>query len=144
MFYPVTPGAQFIEIMNHSTQNFDLWGWRLDGLNLTFPPGSIVTNGQILVLAQNRSAFTAAYGDRPVFGVFGEGLSPQGLALVLIKPGGDSGDVVVNAVRYEPAAPWPDIAIGAALQLIDPAQDNSRPSNWATDPLALATPGAPN
>src|SRR5262249_8281778 len=47
---PIMPGAQFVEIMNHSSQNFDLWGWRVDGLNLAFPPGSIVTNGQILVL----------------------------------------------------------------------------------------------
>ncbi len=144
MSSPLTPGAQFIEVLNHSTQNFDLWGWRLDGLNLTFPPGSIVTNGQILVLAQNRAAFTSAYGDLPVFALFGGNLAAQGQALVLLKPGGDSGDVVVNAVRYEAAAPWPDATNGAALQLIDAAQDNRRPSNWATDPMVLATPGAPN
>ena len=33
---------------------------------------------------------------------------------------------------------------GQSLQLIDLEQDNSRSSNWATDPEALATPGAVN
>ena len=70
--------AQFIEILNRSELNFDLSGWRLEGVGLTFPPGSIVTNGQILVLAQNRVAFRNAYGSVPVFAVFGGSLQLSG------------------------------------------------------------------
>ncbi len=143
MFAPATPGAQFIEIMSRAACSFDLSGWRLDGANFTFPLGSIITNGQILVLAQDQAAFTAVYGKRPVFGVFGASLSRSEQRLVLVKPG-TAGEVAVNGVRYEAVAPWPGLTNGASLQLLDAAQDNSRPSNWAIDPGALATPDAPN
>jgi hypothetical protein len=143
MFAPTTPGAQFIEIVNRSPFNFDLWGWRLDGVGLSFPPGSIVTNGQRIVLAQNRTAFTSAYGSVPLFALFNGSLSSSGEAIVLVQPGAME-DVLVNGVPYETTAPWPGAMAGASLQLIDVTQDNSRPSNWAMDALALATPGAPN
>jgi hypothetical protein len=144
MFAPATPGAQFIEIRNRSGYVFGLSGWRLDGVNFTFPLGSILTNGQIIVLAQNRAAFRTAYGTVPVFGLFGGTLSAQEQVLALVEPGGGLGDVVVDGVRYEGGAPWPRVAIGQSLQLIDITQDNSRPSNWATDLVTPATPGAPN
>jgi hypothetical protein len=143
MFASGTPGAQFVEIMNRSAQNFDLSGWRLDGANLTFPLGSIVTNGQIMVLARNRSAFTATYGPIPVFGVFNANLSAQGQRLVLLEPG-LTNDLVIDGVFYEANPPWPAGTNGFSVQLIDAAQDNSRPSNWAIDPTTRATPGAAN
>jgi hypothetical protein len=143
MYAPATTGAQFIEIMNRSAQNFDLWNWQLVGVGLTFPAGSIITNGQIVVLAQNRTAFLAAYGRQPLFALFDANLSAQGQSLMLVRPG-VLGDELIDGVHYEAGAPWPGITNGVSLQLIDTAQDNSRPSNWAADRTAQATPGAPN
>jgi hypothetical protein len=143
MFAAAAPGAQFIEIVNRSMFNFDLWGWRLDGVDLEFPPGSVVTKGQTIVLVENKAAFAATYGDVPVFAVFPGSLSVSGEALLLIKPDA-AGDILVNGLRYETAPPWPGIAIGASLQLIDLAQDNGRPSNWGTNLVVRATPGAAN
>jgi hypothetical protein len=137
------PDTQFIEIVNRSAQNFDLWNWRLDGVNLTFPAGSIITNGQTIVLAQDRAAFIAAYGSRPLFALFGGNLAAQGQSLMLIRPG-EVGDEMIDGLRYEAGAPWPAAPNGVSFQLIDTAQDNSRPSNWAADLAARATPGAPN
>jgi hypothetical protein len=143
MYAPATNGGQFIEIRNVSGQNFDLSGWRLDGANLTFPIGSIVTNGQIIVLAQNRTVFTATYGNGPVFAVFNGTLSATGQRLLLVKT--DTGsDILVDAVRYEAGAPWPARTAGLSLQLVDVTQDNSRAANWATSLAPPATPGAPN
>lgn len=139
MFAPMVAGAQFIEIVNRSEQSFDLTGWRMDGVNLTFAPGSIVTNGEIVVLAQNRNAFRAAYGAVPIFAVFSGGLSTNGEALLLVR-----GEELIDGVRYEVRPPWPGTIVGASLQLIDAAQDNSRPSNWATATNQPATPGRPN
>jgi hypothetical protein len=51
---------------------------------------------------------------------------------------------MVDGVRYESTRPWPAATVGASLQLIDLAQDNSRPSNWTTNLVERATPGAPN
>src|SRR6185503_4053099 len=50
----------------------------------------------------------------------------------------------IDALRYEAVAPWPRRVTGASLQLIDNAQDNSRPSNWTIDLAHLSTPGRPN
>ena len=142
MFAPAIPGAQFVEIVNHSDQNFGLSGWRLDGANLTFQIGSIVTNGQTIVVAQNKDAFKAVYGNVPVFAVFGGILSTQQV-LALVKPT-TSGDLMVNGVHYDTSAPWPPRTNGESLQLIDLSQDNSRVSNWSTDAVTPATPGASN
>jgi hypothetical protein len=143
MYNPALPGAQFIEIMNRTPFNFDLTGWRLDELNFSFPPGSIVTNGQTLVLAQNRLAFTAAYGRIPIFATFSNSLSTIGQTLQLVRTD-VAGGQVIDAVRYEYNAPWPLPQPGQSLQLIDPSQDNSRSRNWAVDAAMPATPGAAN
>jgi len=143
MYAPATPGAQFIEIVNRSAFNFDLWNWRLDGVGLTFTPGSIITNGQTVVMAQNRATFIAAYGSQPLFALFDEALSAQSQTVMLIRPG-MLGDEFIDGLHYEAAAPWPLTIDGISLQLIDAAQDNSRPSNWAVDVSTRSTPGAPN
>ena len=132
VYNPTTPGGGFIEILNSSpTFAFDLSGWRVNGLDLTFPPGTIITNRQILVLAQNRTAFAQAYGpSNAVFAGFEGNLDLDGETLSLIKPGpAEDEDIVIDRVRYEPRAPWPDA--NGSLQLIDAAQDNARVSNWS-------------
>lgn len=105
--------------------------------------------GNTLVLAKSTVTFAAAYGATiPVFDQFGGGLTAEGETLSLIQPGGALGpDVVVDRVRYETNAPWPVVGSyqGASLQLVDPAQDNSRVSNWAVSQGSpAATPGARN
>jgi hypothetical protein len=135
MYNPLAPNASFVEIFNTSpTFSFDISGWRVNGLDFTFPAGSIITNRQILVLAKDRNAFSAAYG--PALRVFGEydgSLDNDGETLSLIQPGPTPAeDVVVDRVRYEAIAPWPTAANGAgpSLQLLDAQQDNARVSNW--------------
>jgi hypothetical protein len=143
LYTPLRPGSQFIEIVNRSQQNFDLAGWRLEGANLTFPVGSVVTNGQILVLTQSRATFRAVYGKIPVFATWGANISGRDGVLRLVQPTVD-GNILVDGVHYESAAPWAFASGGQSLQLIDLNQDNSRPSNWGVSTSIPATPGAPN
>ncbi|MBN2506026.1 MAG: lamin tail domain-containing protein [Verrucomicrobia bacterium] len=144
LFAPASADAQFIELLNRSDLNFDLTGWQLDGAGFTFPTGSIVAGRETVLLVRDRGAFRAAYGNLPVLGAFRSTLpSTRAHALALVRPGPEGGEVI-GAIRYEVAAPWPEPVAGASLQLIDPAQDNRRPSNWAMDTNAWATPGAPN
>jgi hypothetical protein len=130
MYNPASSGAQFIEILNSSpTFAFDLSGWRVNGLDFTFPIGTIITNGQILVLAQNRAAFAQAYGASiPVLAEFLGNLDPDGETLSLVSQSQPL--EIIDRVRYEPQGPWPD-ASERSLQLIDSAQDNTRVSNWS-------------
>jgi len=136
MYHPATQRASFIELHNTSpTTSFDLSGWRVNGIDYTFPPGSVITNGQYLVLAQDPVAFGRAFGnDIPVFGIFDGNLDNGGETLTLLMPGVVPGtEVVVDRVTYDDAPPWPGSAdgLGPSLQLIDAAQDNNRVSNWS-------------
>jgi hypothetical protein len=138
MYNPATPGAAFIEILNSSpTFAFDLSGWRVNGLDFTFPPGTIMTNRQMLVLAQNRAAFAQVYGpSNTVFAEFEGTLDLDGETLSLLagsQPSTLNSQLpeVIDRVRYEPGAPWPNASGFGSLQLIDAAQDNARVSNWS-------------
>jgi regulation of enolase protein 1 (concanavalin A-like superfamily) len=135
MYNPTNAGATFVEIVNNSTFAFDLSGWRVNGLDYDFPGGSVLAGRQALVLAKNRAAYIAAYGTNapPPFAIFDGNLDPDGETLTLLQPGtAGTPDWVVDKVRYEARLPWATNANGggASLQLIDPAQDNSRSSNW--------------
>lgn len=136
MYNPVVPEASYVELYNRSpSYSFDLSNWRLNGADFTFPPGTILTNGQFLVIVKNRSAFGSAYGySIPALCEFKGQLDDGGETLTLIMPGpSPEQDVVVSRVNYDDDPPWPVAADGhgAALQLIDPAQDASRVSNWS-------------
>jgi len=144
MFSPAGPGGQFLELVNRSGSAFDISGWRIDPLNFTFPFGTIVTNGERVIVAQNRDVFRILYGSVPVAGVFSTALSTQGQWLALVKPGTNLAfDATLAALNYETQAPWPPVTNGISLQLVDPASDVQRAANWAADYLARATPGAP-
>src|SRR5262249_43121415 len=100
-----------------------------------------VPNGQTLVVTRNYDAFRQAYPGVPQFAQFNANLASS-QRLVLVRPGDP--ETIIDGVRYEAGAPWPVATNGISLQLIDSSQENARPSNWAVDPAAPSTPGAPN
>ncbi len=134
---PTVPGASYVELYNSDPGfAFDLAGYRLNGLGYRFRDGAVIAPGQYLLLVKNRTAFSSVYGSGVnVFDEFPGNLQTDGETLSLIKSGSTPAeDVVVDAVKYENQAPWPS-GSGTrdnALQLVDPARDNSRVSNWAT------------
>ena len=135
MYNPVVPEASFVEIYNRSqSYSYDLSNWRINGMSFTFG-GTIITNGQYLVIAKNRQAFGSAYGwNVPAVGPFDGQLDDGGETLTLLKPTALNGEfAVVDQVTYDDDPPWPAApdGFGPALQLIDAAQDNNRVSNWS-------------
>ena len=134
MYRPTAADASYVEILNRSSQAFEIAGWRVNGVGYTFPRGSVIAPGQSLALAKNLAAFAAAYGTgASVSDRFDGVLDLDGETLSLVRPSGTNGvEVVVDQVRYENRLPWSLLAngTGPALQLVDSAQDNSRPSNW--------------
>ena len=87
-----------MELYNSSgTNTFDLSGWQLPGLGYTFPAGSLMEPGSLLVLAANRAAFAEAYGAAiPVFDTFGGVLDGTGETLSLINTNGEAGQSVFH------------------------------------------------
>jgi len=135
MYHPAAPDTAFVEIHNASTfYTFDLSGYRLRGTDFTFPEGTLIEPGAYLVVVNNRSAFTAAYGNRvPIVGEFQGRLQNDGESLSLVKPGATPAqDLVADQVVYDDDLPWAAAADGqgASLQLIDPWADNRRVANW--------------
>jgi hypothetical protein len=155
MYNPAIPNTAFVEIHNTSaTTAFDLSGWRLDGADFTFDEGTLIPAGGFAVVANDRFVFARTYGRFiPVSGEFKGQLDNSGETLRLMKPGATpADDLAIDEVSYSSTMPWPPLADGSgpSLQLIDPAQDNSRVANWTavntnlTPTLPAFTPGSTN
>jgi hypothetical protein len=135
MYNPLVPGSDYIELFNRSaTFTFDLSGWRLNGLDYTFPEGSTLGPRTYLVLTRDRVNFASVYGGSiAIFDQFPGNLDSGGETITLIKPGlTPAQDVIIDKVRYDNKAPWSTFAdgTGSSLQVIDNAQDNVRVGNW--------------
>ncbi len=147
-YNPITPDASFVEILNRSSQAFRLDGWRINGIDFTFPSGSTIAAGQSLVVVQNARGFNEAFPGAPVYGTYQGSLDNGGETISLEQPfevlTTNSAVVFTNVayrtidqVRYDDDAPWPGNAdgFGPSLQLVDASQDNSRVSNWTDQPV---------
>ncbi|MEO6033689.1 MAG: lamin tail domain-containing protein [Verrucomicrobiota bacterium] len=145
MYHSPTNNASFVEIYNaHPTVAFDLSSWRLDGVDLIFAPGTILLANSFLVVASETNTFAHTYPIAPLpIGQYHGTLQNGGETLRLLRPISTNSYEVIDEVRYDDALPWPTSAdgFGPSLQLIDPAQDNTRVANWAAAP---PTPGAVN
>ncbi len=143
MYNPAIPGAGYVELFNTSTNFvFDLSGWRIDGLDFTFPGGTILSNKQFLVIAENTPVYFATYGSRAGVpaGEYSGSLQANGERLTLLRPGvNPSEQIIVDRVRYEGDLPWPDAGAGASYQLVDFAQDNTRVANWGNSFIPAST-----
>jgi len=155
MYHPDASDAEFIEIHNLSeTDVFSLSGWRLDGVDFTFAPGSLIQPGEYLLLAENSAAFALIYeaaAYAKVIGEYGLGgsLSNGGETLRLLMPDAADQWITIDEVSYGDDLPWPLGADGdgPSLQLMDPTRDNNHIGNWAVgDGVvdALYTPGEVN
>jgi len=145
MYNPSKPDASFVEIHNNSDFAYDVSGWRVNGVDYTFPEGAIITNRQHLALAKNVGGFAAAFPNAVLYDLFDGNLDKGGETISLEKPvpvyTTNGATIVtnivytpVNRVRYDDDPPWPSAANGQgpSLQLIDPNQDNARVSNWGS------------
>lgn len=136
MYHPLLPNAAYVELHNTSVSNaFDLSGWRLNGVDFTFPNGSVIEPGQFRLVVEDATVFAETYGPSlAILGEFPGSLDRGGETLTLVKPGlTPAQDVIIDQVTFDDDLPWPASADGggSSLQLIDPAQDNNRFANWA-------------
>jgi len=137
MHHPSTSGAEYIELYNASpSASYDLSGWRLSGLDYTFPPGSLLEPQGYAVLAKDLSAFVDVHGAEVTpLGAFDGNLVPTGETLRLVRPGATpTEDVIVQQVSFESRPPWPQEAVdgGVSLQLQDSRHSLNRIGNWAS------------
>lgn len=125
----VESSEQWIELHNRGTVAVSLADWQFtDGIDFTFPAGTILNPGGYLLVAANATALASQLPGVTVFGDFSGRLSRSGETLTL----SDSFGNVADQVTYYDGGSWPEDADGdgASLELIDPRSDNSISGNW--------------
>jgi hypothetical protein len=135
--------AEFVELYNPSPDEaVDLSGWRLLGVGLTLPGGTVILPQDYVVVVRDDVQFRSVHSGILVVAQYEGQLDRQGEELKLVDRSGR----VVDIVHYANETPWPTAADGGgpSLELIDSAQDNDRPANWAASQVAGGTPGASN
>ncbi|MBE7507677.1 MAG: CotH kinase family protein [Planctomycetia bacterium] len=145
MYNPAVSGDhEFIELYNPSpTEAVDLSGWRLDGVALVIPPGSVILPNGYMLVVRGDVQFRTQYGSgKFVAAQYSGNLDGGGETLTLRHKDG----TVIDTVTYDDATPWPTSPDGGgySLELIDASQDNDRVGNWAASASPGGTPGLPN
>jgi len=146
--------VEFVELHNPTAEDIDLSGWSFtDGVFYTFPPGSTLSAGGYIIVAQNPDHIQAKWGagrfalpEGSVFGPFAGKLANEGERVVLC----DAGGAVADEVEYQLGFPWPTVGdpvsngrpgTGSSMQLLNPAFDNDLAGSWRS---SLPTPAEVN
>ena len=152
MYHPVEQGGtpdgdenlEFIELYNNEAVFEDLSGYAFsEGIEYTFPAGTILPAKKYLVVARIPAAVEAAYGITGVYGPFSKGkLDNNGERLDL----SDNNGQVIISFRYNDTWPWPNSpdGTGHSLILAKPGGDPEEASSWAPSTFIGGTPGGPD
>ncbi|MCA9150002.1 MAG: lamin tail domain-containing protein, partial [Planctomycetales bacterium] len=153
-------GLEFIELTNRSTKAIDVTGWQLTkGVDYTFPTATIPAGGRIVVAA-DKAAFTAHYGNiANVYGNWVGRLSNSGETIEVVDANGG----LVDDVTYSNEGDWAQRILGPndagwrgwewfaahdgggmSLELINLNMSNDNGQNWASSQNVNGTPGQPN
>ena len=166
MYSPAANGDEFIELRNPGKQPVDLFDpdhpantWRIDGVGWSFPAGTTLQPGQMILLSNlTPSAFRTKYqvpAAIEVFGGYPGNLNNGGETITLQKPGVPYQNATletvvpyidIDRVSYTPSAPWPVAANGGgpSLERINPQAFADDPINWQASPVSGGTPGTPS
>lgn len=131
---------EFVELYNGGTHFEDLDGMRLTGeIDYTFPAGTRLQAGDVLVVAANPTRLRATHGITRVLGPYTNRLSNAGGTVRLRGVGND----ILFEVEYGADYPWPIASDGAgpSLVLARPSYGPSDPRAWAASDRVGGSPG---
>jgi hypothetical protein len=132
---------EFIELKNIGGAPLNLTDAAfVNGIDFTFPAGTLLEAGAFVVLGSNRQQFNNRYGFYP-FGEYTGQLENNGERIVLLNA---SGDTVVN-IRYNDKSPWPEEPDSLGYSLVpteyNPTGNPNDPANWRASYLINGSPG---
>ncbi len=134
---------EFIEVMNTATQAVDLTDVRFTaGILFDFANGTALQPGERVLVAKNRTAFEARYGQtHRIAGQYDGNLSNSGEEIVLQDGMGQD----IRRFHYLDQAPWPASANadGYSLVLRQPGSrpDHNNPRQWRASVQPGGSPG---
>ena len=129
---------QWIELTNRGEEAVDLAGWQFsDGVNFTFPEGSVLAPGAQTCIAGDAGLFSSSFPGASLMGEFSGTLSRSGERLELR----DAARNPVDVIHYRDGGSWPDVADGggASLELRDLLADNTVGGSWAASDESAGT-----
>lgn len=134
---------EFIELKNVGTASVDLSHLAFtNGIDYTFPSGSALEAGQIIVLASDITTFSKRYTSVTPFGQFSGHLSNTGEKVTLFDV---VADVKITSVDYKDGGSWPSEADGdgASLVALNPTYgvDQDSPTQWRMSFRPDGSPG---
>jgi len=135
---------EFVELKNTGTTSLELGNMAfVQGIDYTFPSGTLIEPQEYLVLASNMQAFTTRYHFTP-FDEFSGQLSNSGETLVLAAADSDT----MITITYKDEYPWPNSADGSGYSLIlKPGrihEDPNDPDCWCRSATIHGSPGSDN
>lgn len=134
---------EWLELHNQMTIDIDLSAWQLtNGVNYTFPEGTIIPGRGYLVVAANPVALQAATGFGDAIGPYMGQLDNNGETIRLV----DRNDRRMDEIDYRDEGAWPAGADGSGASLAKINQDSISgvSTNWRASPQVGGTPGAVN
>ena len=132
MYNPPESGPdslEYLELHNFNNLPTDISGWTFtQGIEHTFPAGTVMSPGGYIVLAKNANAFQLVFGFAPIVWTNGALTNSPGEDIELRDAAGN----VIDYVDYMNAVPWPAEAagMGPSIVLCDYNSDNSLPGSW--------------
>ncbi len=134
--------GEWLELHNQMAVNIDLSRWSLaDGIQFTFPAGTIIEGGGHLVVAKD-PAHPSLAGIPGVLGPYSGNLSNSGETVDLLSPTMR----LMDRITYGEDGNWPVAAdgLGSTLAKKHPNTASEPPENWTASLLPGGTPGAVN
>ena len=135
-----TSPEEFVEIHNRNPTPVNLSGWRFtQGIDYTFPEGTVLEASGHLVLAEHPATLRAVFSVASL-GPYSERLANDGERLVLRDQQGG----MVDEVEYDGEFPWPvGGRDGGSIELIHPALDNNLGGSWRVSTVGAGPDGTP-
>ncbi len=146
LMYKPSGGSQyeFVEIQNVGTVDVNIGSYSFDGIEYLFPPNTIISAGQRMVVGSNSNIaqWQARYPSVVPIGYFNGSLDNSGERIALL----DSKGRVIDAVNYLPNSGWPTAPStnGNSLERTDPFGNSDDPTNWHASAASNGTPGLAN
>ena len=142
MYHPLSgrDEDEYIELYNQGSGPVDLSYWRFaDGVEYTFPEGTVIPGEGYLVVAKDKARLIGKYtqlNGANMVGDYSGQLSDRGERVTLARPDDMALPfddlVLVDEVTYGDGDSWGRWADGggSSLELRDPRSDNRLPMNW--------------
>jgi len=145
MYHPAAnePTLEWVELYNQMSVDVDISGWRIsNGIEHTFPNGTLIRGGGYLVVAISPGTLSALTGVTNLFGPFSGRLSNSGEKLELQDINGRS----MDSVNYGTDGDWPPGPDGSGVSLAKkhPNLASKAAGNWTASLQIGGTPGAAN